>query len=59
FDLKNPKKPQILDYFTSSTDRGPEGVLFIPAENSPEKGVPFLVVGYEYSTTLSIYRVNY
>lgn len=59
FDLNNPQKPQILDYFASSLDRGPEGVLVIPAEESPEKGVIFLVVGYEYSTTLTLYRVNY
>ena len=59
FDLKNPQKPQILDYFVSISDRGPEGVLVISAEESPEKGVIFLVVGYEYSTTLTLYRVNY
>jgi len=30
FDLKNPQKPQILDYFVSADDRGPEGILWIP-----------------------------
>ena len=59
FDLKNPQKPQILDFFANFEDRGPEGILFIPAEKSPEKGEIFLVVGYEYSTTLTLYRVKY
>lgn len=59
FDLKDPQKPQILDFFANFEDRGPEGILFIPAEKSPEKGEIFLVVGYEYSTTLTLYRVKY
>ena len=39
-------------------DRGPEGVLFIPAEQSPLAGQALLVVGYEYSKTLTIYTVK-
>lgn len=59
FDLKNPEKPQLLDYFVNAQDRGPEGILFIRAGDSPQPGFPLLVVGYEYSRSLVIYRINY
>lgn len=59
FDLKNPQKPEFREYVAGTVDRGPEGVLFIPAEISPLSGIPLLIVGYEYSQTLVIYRVFY
>ena len=49
--------PQILDYYLDPKDRGPEGILFIPAAKSPN-GEPLLVVGYEYSKTLAVYSVK-
>ena len=49
--------PQILDYYLDPKDRGPEGILFIPAAKSPN-GEPLLVVGYEYSKTLAVYAVK-
>lgn len=52
----NPS-PRLVDYYLDPSDRGPEGVLFIPAEKSPN-GTALLVVGYEYSKTLTIYTVK-
>ncbi len=59
FDLKNPQKPEFREYMVGTFDRGPEGILFIPAEISPLSGTPLLIVGYEYSQTLVIYRIIY
>ncbi|MCF0216135.1 MAG: alkaline phosphatase [Fibrobacteraceae bacterium] len=50
--------PKVVDYFMDTRDRGPEGLLFIPAEKSPVKDTPLLVVGYEYSKSISIYKVK-
>ena len=49
--------PKIVDFYLNPKDRGPEGVLFISAEKSPN-GEPLLVVGYEYSKTLAVYSVK-
>lgn len=59
FSLKNPEKPQLVNIFSNAKDRGPEGILFIPAEESPLSGEPLLVVGYEYSKSLIVYRIFY
>ena len=53
----NPS-PKIVDFYLNPVDRGPEGVLFIPAEKSPVKGTALLVVGYEYNKTLTIFKVK-
>lgn len=58
WDLENPQKPTIIDYYLDAKDRGPEGVLFISAENSPISGVPLLIVGHEYSNTIVIYAIQ-
>ena len=52
----NPS-PKLVDYYLDPNDRGPEGLLFIPAGESPN-GTALLVVGYEYSKTLTIYQVK-
>lgn len=57
FDITNVNNPDIIDYYMDPKDRGPEGLLFIDAENSPIPGQALLVVGYEYSKTLTIYKV--
>ena len=58
FDITEPMAPQLVDYYLDPLDRGPEGVLFIPAEQSPMNGQALLVVGYEYSKTLTIYTIK-
>ena len=60
FDITGVEKgnaPKIVDFYLNPKDRGPEGILFIPAEKSPN-GEPLLVVGYEYSKTLAVYAVK-
>ena len=51
--------PRLMDYMASAKDRGPEGILFVPADESPIPGEPLLVVGYEYSESLVVYRIIY
>lgn len=59
FSLENPENPLLVDYLASAEDRGPEGILFISPEESPLAGEPLLVVGYEYSKSLVVYRIFY
>ncbi|WP_290764156.1 choice-of-anchor I family protein [Fibrobacter sp. UBA4297] len=54
---ENGNSPNVVDFYLNPKDRGPEGILFIPAEKSPN-GEPLLVVGYEYSKTLAVYSVK-
>jgi hypothetical protein len=67
YDVSNPIAPAFVEYvnhrdFTQvpttpeAGDLGPEGVLFIPAENSPT-GQPLLVVSNEVSGTTSFFAV--
>ena len=50
--------PKLVDLYFDPKDRGPEGLLFIPADKSPIYGQALLVVGYEFSKTLTVYRVK-
>ena len=61
--IKAPKKgerigPMVVDYYLDPLDRGPEGILFIPADKSPLANQALLIVGYEYGKTLTIYTVK-
>lgn len=58
FDLTDVDHPKIVDYYMDPRDRGPEGLLFIPAEKSPIPKTALLIVCYEYSKTLTVYKVN-
>ena len=58
FDITEPKAPKLIDFYLDPLDRGPEGILFIPADKSPLADQALLVVGYEYSKTLTIYTVK-
>jgi len=57
WEVINPENSKILGFFANSKDRGPEGILFIEAKDSPLLGIPLLIVSYEYSKTLVIYKV--
>ncbi|WP_204045055.1 choice-of-anchor I family protein [Acrocarpospora phusangensis] len=68
YDLSDPSRPSLAGYansrdFTGSVaagtagDVGPEGVLFVPAAQSPTFK-PLLVVGHEISGTTAIYELR-
>lgn len=68
YDVTNPKEAQFIDYINNrnfeadpttpaALDLGPEGLLFIDAEESPVKQ-PLLVITNEVSGTTSIYGVR-
>jgi YVTN family beta-propeller protein len=61
YDISNPSAPIFMTYLNTRTaatgDRGPEGLLYIPADKSPN-GKPLLVVGNEVSGTTLVLQVN-
>lgn len=69
YDVTLPQQPAFVQYLNirdfsimdedalTTTDLGPEGLLFIPAIDSPS-GQPLLVVTSEVSGTTSIYGLN-
>lgn len=73
YDISDPAAPLYQDYLNSREiwsgddpdaanlsgfgDLGPEGLVFIPAADSPS-GQPLLVVGNEVSGTTSVYEVE-
>lgn len=58
FDVTDIDSPKLVDYYLDVKDRGPEGLLFISAVDSPIPGQALLIVGYEYSKNLVIYKVK-
>ncbi len=59
YDVTKPSEPKFLDYeFDNGTERiSPEGLLFIPAQDSPN-GQHLFVVAHEVSKTTTIYRAK-
>jgi hypothetical protein len=64
FDISNPRAPVFMDYVNNRDfanpqggDLGPEGVLFIPAHESPNRQA-LLVVTSEISGTVTTYTVE-
>ncbi len=61
YDITSPTSPVFMTYFNQRTgatgDRGPEGLLLIPAAKSPN-GKPLLVIGHEVSGATSIVQIN-
>jgi hypothetical protein len=63
YDITNPVLPTFVQYinnrdFAAGTgDLGPEGLLFIPAADSPTGG-PVLVVSNEISGTVTLYAID-
>jgi hypothetical protein len=68
YDISDPYAPEFIDYInrrdfsrpadaSEVSDLGPEGLLFIKAEDSPI-GAPLLVVGNEISGTTTVYEIQ-
>ena len=67
YDISNPRLPRFVTYVNNrdfgvdqeggnAGDLGPEGLVFIPAADSPN-GEDLLVVGNEVSGTVTVYRI--
>jgi len=61
YDVTNPAAPTFVNYLNTRAGttgpRGPEGITFIPASQSPS-GKPLLVVGHEVSGTTAVYQIG-
>ncbi|RYD79677.1 MAG: hypothetical protein EOP84_12740 [Verrucomicrobiaceae bacterium] len=68
YDVTEPTAPEFVQYanfrdYTQATgtagagDLGPDGLLFIASEHSPN-GKPLLVISNEVSGTTTIYEIN-
>ena len=58
YDVSNPNTPKFIEYLQPDTgDVGPEGLLFIPASESPNS-TNLLVVTYEESNTIATYEIE-
>jgi alkaline phosphatase len=64
YDVTNPRDPVFVQYAfrnnldnsTVGDDVSPEGLVFVPASESPS-GIPLLVVSNEVSGTVTIYQI--
>lgn len=66
YDITNPNAPQFVQYVNTSNfeigdgtagDVSPEGVIFVPAAESPT-GKPLVVAAYELSGSTVVFEVN-
>ena len=68
YDITHPDAPEFVQYLNNrdfggdaasgaSGDLGPEGIVFIDAQDSPD-GQPMLVVANEVSGTTTLYRIE-
>ena len=69
YNITDPNNPEFLQYLNNrdfeadpespaAGDLGPEGIIFIPAEDSPT-AQPLVIVGNEVSGTTTAYRVKF
>lgn len=57
YDISNPHSPEFLEWIVDPTDVGPEGLLAIPASESPT-GENLVILTHEVSNTISIYEIK-
>lgn len=71
YDITDPAAPIFVDYYNTrenfllepetnlaaAGDLGPEGLVFVSAEDSPN-GEALLIVGHEVSGTTTVYQIN-
>ena len=58
YDVTDPMMPTFVEYVAPvAGDVSPEGLLFIPAEDSPN-GKNLLVVSYEVSGTMAVFEIE-
>jgi len=63
YDVTNPLSPVFIDYLNTADfengtgDISPEGLIFIPADRSPN-GQNLVVASYEVSGTFAIYQID-
>ena len=70
YDVTDPRAPAFMDYLNNRNfdpdadceafecgDLGPEGITFVPKEDSPD-GRPLLIVGNEISGTTTVYAID-
>ena len=65
FDVTNPSAPLFVQYVNTGLvsgssetgDVSPEGLVFVPASESPN-GIPLLIVAFEVSGTVAVFEVR-
>lgn len=57
YDISNPISPEFLNWLYDVNDVGPEGLLAIPANESPTKN-DLVILTHEVSNTISIYEIK-
>jgi 2',3'-cyclic-nucleotide 2'-phosphodiesterase / 3'-nucleotidase / 5'-nucleotidase len=57
YDLSQPTAPAFVQYIRNEADVSPEGLKFIPAEDSPTS-TPLLAVSHEVSNNVSFYQID-
>lgn len=57
YDVSNPAAPQFVQYANIPQDLGVEGLVFVPAAESPT-GNPLLITTAEVSATVSVFEIN-
>lgn len=55
YDITNPTAPVFKQYINTAADTGVEGIIFVPASNSPT-GNALVITSAEVSKTVSVYE---